>query len=119
MSAAKPPPPPTAAAECPQHPPAVLFAVAFLMSGCFGVISQALPAALMQAVGSARAATTTGYLLSLAGLVEVCLSNSFGRLTDAIGRKPILLAAPAVAVAARAVVVRRLPRAPTHAPPDT
>ena len=83
----------------------VVFAVAFLMSGCFGVIAQALPAALMRSGSSANAATTLGTLGSVSALVEVMLSNSFGKITDAIGRKPVLILAPALAVAARATVV--------------
>ena len=83
----------------------VVFAVAFLMSACFGVIAQALPAALMRSGSSANAATTLGTLGSVSALVEVMLSNSFGKITDAIGRKPVLILAPALAVAARATVV--------------
>ena len=83
----------------------IVFAVAFLMSGCFGVIAQALPAALMRSGSSANAATTLGTLGSVSALVEVMLSNSFGKVTDAIGRKPVLILAPALAVAARATVV--------------
>ena len=66
---------------------------------------QALPAALMRSGSSANAATTLGTLGSVSALVEVMLSNSFGKLTDAIGRKPVLILAPALAVAARATVV--------------
>ena len=77
----------------------VVFAVAFLMSGCFGVIAQALPAALMRSGSSANAATTLGTLGSVSALVEVMLSNSFGKVADAIGRKPVLILAPALAVA--------------------
>ena len=66
---------------------------------------QALPAALMRSGSSAKAATTLGTLGSVSALVEVMLSNSFGKLTDAIGRKPVLILAPALAVAARATVV--------------
>ena len=86
-------------------PSVIVFAVAFLMSGCFGVIAQALPAALMRSGSSANAATTLGTLGSVSALVEVMLSNSFGKVTDAIGRKPVLILAPALAVAARATVV--------------
>ena len=66
---------------------------------------QALPAALMRSGSSANAATTLGTLGSVSALVEVMLSNSFGKITDAIGRKPVLILAPALAVAARATVV--------------
>ena len=59
----------------------------------------------MRSGSSANAATTLGTLGSVSALVEVMLSNSFGKLTDAIGRKPVLILAPALAVAARATVV--------------
>ena len=125
----EPPPPPP---DQPEMPSVVVFAVAFLMSACFGVIAQvlraafalpafcmhctahrmrtachpqALPAALMRSGSSANAATTLGTLGSVSALVEVMLSNSFGKITDAIGRKPVLILAPALAVAARATVV--------------
>ena len=80
---------------------------AFLMSSCFGVIAQALPAALMDATSKVRAVTILGQLGSASALCEVFLSNSFGKLVDAIGRKPVLIVAPAAAVAARALVVAR------------
>ena len=59
----------------------------------------------MRSGSSANAATTLGTLGSVSALVEVMLSNSFGKITDAIGRKPVLILAPALAVAARATVV--------------
>ena len=61
----------------------------------------------MRSGSSANAATTLGTLGSVSALVEVMLSNSFGKITDAIGRKPVLILAPALAVAARATVVVR------------
>ena len=131
LLALRKPEPPPPASDQPEMPQTVVFAVAFLMSACFGVIAQvlctacaphvcialgahcmrtacppqALPAALMRSGSSAKAATTLGTLGSVSALVEVMLSNSFGKLTDAIGRKPVLILAPALAVAARATVV--------------
>ena len=73
-----------------------------------GQIGTALPPA-MRASGMAPAevALTLGRLGSASALAEVLLSGSFGKLADAIGRKPILLAAPAVTIVARFMVVLR------------
>tara|TARA_B110001452_G_scaffold56307_1_gene43679 strand:+ start:346 stop:1785 length:1440 start_codon:yes stop_codon:yes gene_type:complete len=94
-------------ASSPPPPQAVFMAAAFLMSSCFGVIAQALPAALMDATSKVRAVTILGQLGSASAFCEVFLSNSFGKLVDAIGRKPVLIFAPAAAVAARTLVVVR------------
>ena len=87
-------------------PTALLCATAALQSACFGCIGTALPPALRASgLQPAQVALTLGRLGSLSALFEVMLSGYFGRLSDAIGRKPLLLAAPAFTVLARAMVV--------------
>ena len=90
----------------PTPPTALLCATAALQSACFGCIGTALPPALRASgLAPAQVALTLGRLGSASALFEVLLSGWFGRLADAFGRKPILLAAPAVTVVARAMVV--------------
>ena len=93
----------------PAAPPRLLLcATAALQSACFGCIGTALPPALRASgLAPAEVALTLGRLGSISALFEVMLSGWFGRLADAIGRKPILLAAPLITVAARACVVVR------------
>ena len=89
-------------------PPSVAFlmTVAGLQSACFGCIGTALPPALRASgLDPSAVALLLGRLGSASALFEVLLSNSFGKLSDAIGRKPIMLAAPAITVAARFMVV--------------
>ncbi len=82
--------------------------VAGLQSACFGCIGTALPPALRASgLDPSSVALLLGRLGSASAFLEVMLSNSFGKLSDAIGRKPIMLAAPAVTVAARGMVVLR------------
>ena len=98
----------TANADEPQYipPTALLCTTAALQSACFGCIGTALPPALRASgLAPAEVATLLGRLGSVSALFEVMLSGSFGKLADSIGRKPILLAAPAFTVLARAVVV--------------
>ena len=95
-------------ADEPQYipPTALLCTTAALQSACFGCIGTALPPALRASgLAPAEVATLLGRLGSVSALFEVMLSGSFGKLADSIGRKPILLAAPAFTVLARAVVV--------------
>ena len=97
----------TAAADQPKPPPvALLMVVAGLQSACFGCIGTALPPALRASgLDPASVALLLGRLGSASALCEVLLSNSFGKLSDAIGRKPIMLAAPAITVVARSMVI--------------
>lgn len=85
---------------------ALLCVTAGLQSACFGCIGTALPPALRASgLDSTSVAMLLGRLGSASALAEVLLSGSFGKLADAIGRKPILVAAPLVTVFARAAVV--------------
>jgi MFS transporter, DHA1 family, tetracycline resistance protein len=99
----------TATADRPPSvvPPTALFmAVAGLQSACFGCIGTALPPALRAAgMEPASVALLLGRLGSASAFFEVLCSGAFGRLADAIGRKPVMLAAPAITVAARSLVV--------------
>jgi hypothetical protein len=104
--------------------------VAGLQSACFGVIGTALAPALRSAglapaeIALTRTAAMTptavislaptisfisriavGRLGSASALLEVLLSGSFGKVADAIGRKPILMLAPGITVLARSTVV--------------
>jgi len=86
----------------------LLMLVAGLQSGCFGCIGTALPPALHNAgLDPSAVALLLGRLGSASALCEVLLSNSFGKLSDAMGRKPIMLAAPAITILARAMVVAK------------
>ena len=98
----------------PSEPPlympstALICATAALQSACFGCIGTALPPALRASgLEPAQVALTLGRLGSISALFEVMLSGALGQLADSIGRKPILLAAPLITVAARATVVFR------------
>lgn len=99
----------TASAEQQYRPPiALLMAVSGLQSACFGCIGTALPPALRASgLEPAAVALLLGRLGSASALCEVLLGQPMGKLADSIGRKPILLAAPALTVAARAMVVAR------------
>ena len=98
----------TAAARTQNEKPstALLCLTAGLQSACFGCIGTAmLPALRASGMPSARAAIMFGRLGSASALMEVLLSGGLGKLSDAIGRKPILLVAPFITVLARAMVV--------------
>lgn len=80
--------------------------IAGMQSACFGCIGTALPPALRAAgLTPSAVAILLGRLGSASALAEVLLSGSFGKLADAIGRKPLLLGAPLLTVLARALVV--------------
>ena len=92
----------------PSLPIGLVCATAALQSACFGTIGTALPPALRASgLAPAAVAMTLGRIGSASALAEVLLSGSFGNLADAAGRKPLLLVAPAVTVAARCCVVLR------------
>ena len=93
--------------EPPSPPPLLLLVfIVALQSACFGVIGTALPPALAASgLGPAAVALLLGKLGSASAFCEVLLSSSFGKLADAIGRKPILVMAPAITVLARLLVV--------------
>ena len=88
-------------------PPTALFMlIAGLQSACFGCIGTALPPALRASgLSPIDAGLLLGRLGSASAFCEVMLSGSFGKLADAVGRKPILVCAPAITVGARALVV--------------
>lgn len=88
-------------------PPTSLFMlITGLQVACFGCIGTALPPALhASGLSAIDAGLLLGRLGSASAFAEVMLSGSFGKLADAIGRKPILVCAPAITVAARALVV--------------
>eukprot|EP00802_Teleaulax_amphioxeia_P005472 Tamp_05476.p1 GENE.Tamp_05476~~Tamp_05476.p1 ORF type:complete len:545 (+),score=69.55 Tamp_05476:171-1637(+) len=90
----------------PSPPLALLVLIVALQSACFGCIGTALPPALRASgLEPAAVAILLGKLGSASAFFEVLLSSSFGKLADAIGRKPILVMAPALTVLARLLVV--------------
>ena len=70
------------------------------------LIAQALPNALRIKLGGdlVRTATTLGQLGSCAALLDILITPQLGRLTDTIGRKPLILAAPCVSCLCRTAV---------------
>jgi len=93
--------------ELPKLPSTpLLMLITGLQVSCFGVIGTALPPALSASgMQPAAVALLLGQLGSAAAFFEVLLSGGFGKLADAIGRKPILVAAPILSVLARLYVV--------------
>lgn len=84
----------------------LLMLITGLQVSCFGVIGTSLPPALSASgMEPAAVALLLGQLGSASAFCEVLLSGGFGKLADAIGRKPILVAAPVISVLARAYVV--------------
>jgi predicted MFS family arabinose efflux permease len=73
------------------------------------VIAQAVPTAMYAAFGNdrVRTAASLGRISSCAALMDIMLTPQLGRLSDTIGRKPLLLAAPALALACRAFAAVR------------
>ena len=115
-AAAAPPPPPAAAAPRtppPSPPPAfpawLLVTVVFMHVLANAVIAQALPTALLSGLGNDRVRTARllGRLSSLAALLDIVVTPQLGRLSDTIGRRPLLLAAPCVTLVVRCLAAAR------------
>lgn len=70
------------------------------------LIAQALPHALRVAKKNdlVRTATALGRLGSIAALMDIMITPQLGRLSDAIGRKPLLIAAPCLGCLVRVLV---------------
>ena len=117
LTAAAAPPPPPAAAELrtppPSPPPAfpawLLVTVVFMHVLANAVIAQALPTALLSGLGNDRVRTARllGRLSSLAALLDIVVTPQLGRLSDTIGRRPLLLAAPCVTLVVRCLAAAR------------
>lgn len=73
------------------------------------LISQAVPTALLEAYGNDRIRTARmlGRLSSCGALVDVLLTPQLGRLSDTIGRRPLMLVAPCMALMLRAAAAWR------------
>jgi len=84
----------------------LLVCMVFLHVLANAVIASALPKALRLAMGGdlVKTATALGSFGSLAALVDILITPQLGRLSDTIGRKPLLLAAPCLALLLRASV---------------
>ena len=69
------------------------------------VIAQAVPTALYAAYDNNRVRTAAmlGRISSCAALMDIMLTPQLGRLSDTIGRKPLLVAAPALQLICRGV----------------
>jgi len=68
------------------------------------LIAQAVPTAMYVAFDNnrVRTAAALGRISSCAALMDIMLTPQLGRLSDTIGRKPLLMAAPVLALACRA-----------------
>ena len=73
------------------------------------LIAQALPTALLSGLGNDRVRTARllGRLSSLAALLDIVVTPQLGRLSDTIGRRPLLLAAPCVTLVVRCLAAAR------------
>jgi hypothetical protein len=73
------------------------------------LLSQAVPTALLEAYGNDRVRTARmlGRLSSCGALLDVLLTPQLGRLSDTIGRRPLLLIAPCMALTLRAAAACR------------
>ncbi len=67
---------------------AILFVTLFLVMTGFGIIIPALPYQTLELRGDAR---TVGFLLASYSVMNVLCAPLWGRLSDKIGRKPVLL----------------------------
>ena len=87
-----------------EFPRWLLVAMVFLHVLANAVIAQALPTALRRSFTEnlVRTATTLGQLGSCAAFLDILISPQLGRLSDTIGRKPLLLGAPCVGFCVRA-----------------
>ena len=95
-----------AANEGGEFPRWLLLAMVFMHVLSNALISQSLPTALRRAFSNdlVRTATTLGRLGSSAALLDILITPQLGRLSDTIGRKPLLLGAPFVGCLCRAAV---------------
>lgn len=87
----------------------LLVSMVFLHVLSNALIAQSLPTALRLQLGGnlVRTATTLGRLGSCAALLDILITPQLGRLTDTIGRKPLLIAAPCLGCLCRAAVAAR------------
>lgn len=95
---------PALAVRVGSFPAWLLVLVVFTNMLSNAVIAQAVPTAMYAALGNdrVRTAAALGRISSCAALMDIMLTPQLGRLSDTIGRKPLLLAAPALALVCRA-----------------
>ena len=95
--------------SAPPMPRELLLALVFMHVLSNALIAQALPNALRLVKGGdlVRTATALGRLGSCAALVDIIVTPQLGRLTDTIGRKPLLIAAPVIGCLCRTAVALR------------
>ncbi|EOD30836.1 hypothetical protein EMIHUDRAFT_113091 [Emiliania huxleyi CCMP1516] len=89
-----------------RSPPTTDAALRVATSGCAG---EAVPSALYAHLGQDRVATAAalGRISSSAALLDILVTPQLGRLSDTIGRKPLLVGAPALALLCRGVAASR------------
>ena len=87
----------------------LLVAMVFVPVLANALLSQAVPTALLEAYGNDRIRTARmlGRLSSCGALLDVLLTPQLGRLSDTIGRRPLLLIAPFTALTLRAAAACR------------
>ena len=87
----------------------LLVAMVFVPVLANALLSQAVPTALLEAYGNDRIRTARmlGRLSSCGALLDVLLTPQLGRLSDTIGRRPLLLIAPCTALTLRAAAACR------------
>ena len=97
---------PPAAPEAPEFPRWLLLTMVFLHVLSNALIAQALPTALRRSFSEdlVRTATTLGRLGSAAAFLDILITPQLGRLSDTIGRKPLLVVAPIFGCLCRAAV---------------
>jgi len=90
----------------PTVPRVLLLLMVFLHVMGNSLIAQALPHALRVAKKNdlVRTATALGKLGSIAALLDIIITPQLGRLSDTIGRKPLLIGAPCLGCLVRALV---------------
>ncbi|KAL1518429.1 hypothetical protein AB1Y20_002723 [Prymnesium parvum] len=92
-------------AERPVIPPWLLLAMVFTHVLSNALLSQAVPTAMLGAMKNDRVATAhaLGRLSACGAMIDILVAPQLGRLSDAIGRKPLLIALPCIALLLRSV----------------
>ena len=102
-------PPPRSSPPTSTLPRWLLLLMVFLHVLGNALIAQALPNALRVSLRGdlVKTATLLGQFGSCAALLDILVTPQVGRLTDTIGRKPVLIAAPTVGLLCRLAVALR------------
>lgn len=97
---------PLAAAPMPRW---LLVTMVFLHVFANAMLAQAAPTAMLKALGDNRVRTAyaLGRLSSAAALLDIVVSPQLGRLSDTVGRRPLLILPPAIALLCRGTAAVR------------